>query len=149
MERGASVRRPKLKAWTMSTPIFTRSDDLKSGARRRERRSSCILRQETSGTESPAHRRVRHPPPQRIKDPFSALGFMVQKKVGLVCFVMVWDWLGLPCFRDFPVFSRAGMQFESHLGHTFSARLGPLRPLARLTVSTSCRRWLGWRPQAV
>lgn len=86
----------------MSTPIFTSSDDLKSGARRRERRSSCILRQETSGTESPAHRRVRHPPPQRIKDPFSALGFMVQKRVGLVCVVMVWNWLGLPMFSGLP-----------------------------------------------
>ena len=24
------------------------------------------------------------------------------------------------CFRDFPVFVRAGMQSESHLGHVFS-----------------------------
>jgi hypothetical protein len=35
------------------------------------------------GTESPAHRRVRRPPAQRIKDPLSALGFMVQKRGGL------------------------------------------------------------------
>ncbi len=40
------------------------------------------------------------------------------------------------CFREFPVFARAGMRFESHLGHSVSAGQRLFKPLTLLTVST-------------
>ncbi len=62
------------------------------------------------------------------------------------------------CFRGFPVFTRAGMQFESHLGHSVSAgqKLFVGLVLTKLDFSGSSmiymrrssrnRRWIEQRP---
>jgi hypothetical protein len=42
------------------------------------------------------------------------------------------------CFREFPVFTREGMQFESHLGHS--------NPLVRGVFALTCVRRPEWVP---